>query len=475
MIKVLRLLLPLTFLVACKGKGFKAKSESNPDLVSYSLKMDMDESAQPSADLKQLIADINSGKPVSFSRITRQLMEKHAKASSQATSDQIAQFVNRITPKNITSLNGRQTKQSYEAAIGGDLIYNRDKSNVTDIMLEKKMQCYSGTYLYQLVTRQAGAPAFRARNEVVIFEKGHVRPGYFQFFKNSKVLVGIETTQAGPAGEWISSLGNGNTSLGSRCVVDAELYAIVELAQNYLKNKSEVVKQAYAQTAKKYGFEVDPVCQPEVSHSSTAQLLNSSVFGFGVADVPAGDQPRTASSDDGKPFAEPVFKTALGRRERRVEMPLNSNSVIVKIEGTNQFYSVSGDHAAALRCMKEPKQKCGVSLSGTLNLLSELEYRPRLNDAKIQPLRGCHEFDQGISCDRYKFQIVQENLGVGKFDMYIQRIQWRKLIDRTTEHATELEYFVSRSYKNTLIQELPTQAPPQAPMQIEDSPAEKVN
>jgi hypothetical protein len=166
------------------------------------------------------------------------------------------------------------------------------------------MQCYSGTYLYELLRRQAGRARFRQGHEVVIFEDGHVLPGYFEFSPDgkTKVLVGVETTVAGGGGTELATITASEKSIGNRRVVDAELFALVELLQDDLTNGKQIVDAVLAQTAKEYGFDLSPI-EETLSPGggmAAAEMLNASLFGFGHANVPDGDIARSDSSDDGR-------------------------------------------------------------------------------------------------------------------------------------------------------------------------------
>lgn len=79
----------------------------------------------------------------------------------------------------------------------GSLAYNRDMVSLMNYLNEGRMQCYSGTSLFE-VLRQAQTPKSQSKDLfVVIFENGHVLPGYLELKSDGYHLVGIETTVDG--------------------------------------------------------------------------------------------------------------------------------------------------------------------------------------------------------------------------------------------------------------------------------------
>lgn len=303
--KLLGALLLAGGLAACSNDEKPAPS---PDLVTYKLKLDV----LPDTDksIQDLAASINAGSAVSFNHVTELLVEKHA--VSDATKAKLSQIV----PTNLGALSQRQTKIGYESLLkklsgDRDLIYNRNATNISQVLEDGKMQCYSGTYLYQLIRRRIGAQAFRKSNEVVILQPGHILPGYIDEKDKMSAIIGVETTVRGGGGRVLAIFDEKSKSIGNIRVVDAELFALVELMQNEVTNKDELLQQVLDQTAKRYGFEVTAVQVPvapgagvsstsgQSSVQNSEQMLNSSLLGFGSISVPAGDQARSESGDSG--------------------------------------------------------------------------------------------------------------------------------------------------------------------------------
>lgn len=306
------LLLPLALSLTFCGKK-KSKAPQDTDSVVYNLPIKLTPDTKLQGKVLELAQNIQARKAVSFNGITDLMIAKHAEAGGASAADLKGQVLKIYVPG--TYAHGGMLKIKYEQNLktlhGRDLLYNREAANIKNITGEGRVQCYSGTYLYQVLRRQPGRDAFRAGREVVIFESGHVLPGYFQNNADgSKSLIGIETTTSGASRRFLAKITPQSKSVGDRRVVDAEIYAVVDLLQESLANPDEVALAALKLTAEKYGFDMPATSVAQSGATAqdtvTARLLNSSIFGFGRADVPAGDQPRADSGDDGsQPVSEP--------------------------------------------------------------------------------------------------------------------------------------------------------------------------
>ena len=89
-------------------------------------------------------------------------------------------------------------------------------------------------------------------NPVVILESGHVLSGYISTSTNGIKLIGIENTVKGKGIKRYQDLSNYNGT--NIRIVDSELFVLVEIFKNEIKNVNEVAKQVLDLTAKKYGF-----------------------------------------------------------------------------------------------------------------------------------------------------------------------------------------------------------------------------
>ncbi len=279
----------------------------NPDETITDLPIEVRDASALSNQQRQIYLNIKTKKPISFALITNLMVSKHVKAAqrSDVKNEDIQSFLKAIAPsKQELFENQGKIKLSYEEKIQGlnggkPLVYNRDKTNIVDIYKDNRMQCYSGTYLYELVRRQSGAGQFRSKNEVVIFENGHILPGYMIPSKTGFRLIGIETTESGAARKTFGDVKN----LSDIRVVDAEMFAIIDIFQEHLVNPSLVMQRALEKTAQRYHL---PLKQLEASlqtvkasTEATRKQLNQSIFAFGESDVKEGDIDREGSGDDG--------------------------------------------------------------------------------------------------------------------------------------------------------------------------------
>lgn len=306
------LIFMLMTLIGCSGGSNSNPSGGDSDLTLYDLPIKTKASPEPmSVSQADVLEKLKAHKQVSFREITRLMIQKHVKAANTDVSVEMLQkFISEISPSSY--LTPAKTKVTYEGKIkemngGKGLVYNLEKMNIADIYFEKRMQCYSGTYLYELIRRQQGAAQFRSANEVVIFQEGHVLPGYMFKGTDGYRLIGIETTESGGARV---ELGLAKDLNGIR-VVDAELFALIEIFSDEITNPQEVMNAALKTTAQKYGIELKNIYSGSASTEETKKQLNQSIFAFGSPrNTQPGDQERSDSGDDGSQPDKPTFEGA---------------------------------------------------------------------------------------------------------------------------------------------------------------------
>jgi hypothetical protein len=191
----------------------------------------------------------------------------------------------------------------------GNLVYNRDNVSLFDYVNDGKMQCYSGTSLLE-VLRQLQASTSVAKDDfVVIFENGHVLPGYMNKVGLEYNLVGIETTVNGAGQKQYGPVKN----LQQVRVMDSDFFMAIEVLESVITNRQAVVNKALEITALRYGIDLSStentlanieklftyksliaLNAEEVSQHNAilSEQLNASLFQFGDANTPAGDQTR---------------------------------------------------------------------------------------------------------------------------------------------------------------------------------------
>jgi hypothetical protein len=195
----------------------------------------------------------------------------------------------------------------------GTLVYNRDMVNLLNYLEDGRMQCYSGTSLFE-VLRQVNTPKSISKDQfVVIYERGHVLPGYVESKGDGYHLVGIESTVDGSGRKQYGSV----KSLQDVRVVDADFFMAIEVLESVITNKQDVVDRALEITAQRYGidlnglekslegFELYPykggvTLNADLAFEENEKLkihLNSSLFQFGLSGTPSGEIARATIED----------------------------------------------------------------------------------------------------------------------------------------------------------------------------------
>jgi hypothetical protein len=174
-------------------------------------------------------------------------------------------------------------------------VYNALSFSIFDIPYAKRMQAFSGTALLSIALRGAlGKTKLEKSNLVVIYESGHVLPGYLTLVDGVWQLTGIETAVKNKGRVRYGSL---KSALKQRLmrIVDAPLWALVELFKFEADDVVDMANQALRLTAQKYGIE-DPAYlvasrfKREVDYGKLAW----SPFTFGNPDIAPGDRSRAS-------------------------------------------------------------------------------------------------------------------------------------------------------------------------------------
>lgn len=318
----------------CLPSKNKAANASNELL---SLEMQIQENAAKSPYAQTLLDLINANKPAD-SALVDAFLELHLNNSTNPTDTQVEDLRTQLK----ALVGGNQTllkdlygvKNTLETSLTnkiGSLSYNRDHVSLYDYFKEGRMQCYSGTSLFEAV-RQLNAPLSPGKNNfVVIFEDGHVLPGFMEKSNEGYHLVGLETTVNG-AGK--KSYGPASELTGVR-VVSANFFMATEIFETQLSNRQHVLKKALELTAQKYGIDltkseqsIDAITKfytydvasdgsaaaaDEAKVQATlADNLNSSIFAFGAPNTPAGDQPRATAEEIQTSFRGSSVATGAG-------------------------------------------------------------------------------------------------------------------------------------------------------------------
>ncbi len=242
---------------------------------------------------------------IKFSDITKLLIEEQIRYYNvedfKSTSvDTITNWIDDLTSSTRFISDVEDIKPVYQTKNldMSEMKYNIVATSLPWILLDKKLQCHSSTILHQLVLRNN--VNFSKMNPVVILESGHVLSGYISTSTNGIKLIGIENTVKGKGIKRYQDLSNYNGT--NIRIVDSELFVLVEIFKNEIKNVNEVAKQVLDLTAKKYGFnaslnyEYSSLLDRDVPSSYKA---NESLLSFGNADLKEGDKDLSTVDDFG--------------------------------------------------------------------------------------------------------------------------------------------------------------------------------
>ncbi len=318
---VLLIALVLPFFTMSCGKD----SSPKPQIKLSELGIELDQS-NLTAMQKSLIKNINSDSVVDLKEVTNSVLERHFEAYMSYTLDPFnadqadykapyrAEFKKILKDMDSTPKDKlHDFKMSYEDEISRrneseDLLYNKDHVSVFSPLSENRIQCYSGTVLFNVLYQMAYGSDFHAQNLVFIYENAHVLPGYVKDVSGENHLFGVETTVKGKA---LKIFGPVKDLRGVR-VVDAHLAMGLESFSGKILNSQSVLQKALTKTAELYDL---PLTEMEESLTdvlvpfkgaydnsrvaqNTSKYLNSSIFSHGDSSVvPTGDLERLETDE----------------------------------------------------------------------------------------------------------------------------------------------------------------------------------
>ena len=324
----------------------KKKDSHNPHkgYVNYGElnNFDIIDGVQLTDNQKKIAEKVKKGKDIEFELLTKEMVAMHYReAKSQGEMKDISENNTQTSFQMIaSSVKGLKTlnqdnmgefKTKYEAKLEEihkkPLVYNMEMTNINDIFNVGKMQCYSGTYLNQVTLRNhvSHVNKFDNLNPVVIYESGHVLPGFIKRDKqNDWELVGIETTVGGKGKKIYGKVKDLDRALR---IVLAHDFALSEIFKGLVKTEydlngkmtatscmSKVDAEMVNRAASRFSIPIDRLEQnirvkegcgrAGVGGSATRSAgLNASSMGFGVANTPPGDITRPTLDEIGGTLA----------------------------------------------------------------------------------------------------------------------------------------------------------------------------
>ena len=339
-------LLSLCLLTACPSKQTEM-----PDLnlVSYDLpkKLHLRKQVEIPNDISNLVDQINNKQPVSFNFITDLKFRQETEAYFEENNNEIKigeresdlevrknlfHHHGQLTTKELNTKSlpfktlGTQkvkyenhlVQKVYPRGLAGSeapdrIRYNKNATTIFDILLNGRLQCYSGSNLNLLINRQRlVGQAYHQEHFVVIMTPGHVLVGEM-FKKNDEwILRATETTASDEGLEEIPA-----KEISDRVhVYMATEYFLIDVLKNYLEfSTRDLIWSLRQRTAERYGIpipttqlaaiqgqgqiEIESSNPSPLSGSQSERAHNWSPFGFGSVDVPEGDIERTPTSGIG--------------------------------------------------------------------------------------------------------------------------------------------------------------------------------
>ncbi len=310
------LLLALLLLNSC-GSGLRTKPDASREPLSAGpLQFTVSGIGMLSDRQLSIYEKIQAGEPVAFGEVTHALIErhhaywqaKHEPKQIQSVNDYISEFQSFLSPLPADMGEAKVAIENNSAKRWpGRLIYNSQAVSYLNVLHFRRTQSYSGTYVMELALRETlGRDAFEALNPVVIYESGHVLPGYVRYVTVGKEqvaeLVGIETTVAGQGRVLYGPIKDLGPKRMLR-IVDANLWAIIELFKFKADNLVDLSNQALRLTSEKYGIPNVPYL---VASSFKIEIdtfkIQWSPLGFGNPDIGRNDRER--STFDQEPRAK---------------------------------------------------------------------------------------------------------------------------------------------------------------------------
>jgi len=316
-------LVPLV-LISCRG------SESpSPNISIHELGIEVSR-AELSENQRQIMIRVDKKQTVGLKQVTKSVLESHKVSFlSYNTDDSVnisGDLMSYLSPLNTSvdrDMDLHEFKLNYEDNFSemhdeNDLIYNKDHVSVFSSIFENRMQCYSGTILFDVLLRDFKGSKYYGMNQVFIFESGHVLPGYFVKESGEWNLYGVETTASGRA----KKIYGPAKDLSQVRVVDAHVAMVLDALDVVITNPQAVMVNALVKTAELYDIPVGKIesellnpmipfsgdMNPSQVAKNTSEYLNSSLFSFGSSSlVPSGDRTPRPEFDE-----KDVSKGALG-------------------------------------------------------------------------------------------------------------------------------------------------------------------
>lgn len=262
--------------------------EQNPERLLVNYVPELQKNAKLSTNQTKLYQEMQSAQGFSYQLLTEAFVDKHIENYFKNDSDQreyrraredlrdeILHSLKALVD-DIDYQDPHSFKLAWEAKLG-EIQIDAEAKNLLDVFVKKKIQAYSGTSAQLILLRlKLSAEEFERQNFVVIFEQGHLLPGYLSNEDNKWFLYGIEMTTEGPA----QVLYGVTKDLKSPIrIVSAEDFILEEIFQDYFLNAEEVKTKLLKRSSQRYGVSMRE-CEPK-SKLNGARFFGKTLFCFG--------------------------------------------------------------------------------------------------------------------------------------------------------------------------------------------------
>ncbi|WP_221033157.1 hypothetical protein [Actomonas aquatica] len=233
--------------------------------------------------------------------------------------------------------------------------YNAASASLSRVVRTGTWQCHTGTQLFFLSALRLPADAFRRHHFVLIYERGHVLPGYLRQINGTWFLYGIEMTVLGAGHKPYGPTPRLAERGFDLRIVSAPEALTLQAVGPYLTNSATLATHLLRRTAERYDIPLADLerniraseqrTQRTTTGSTAAgadtnirQPALASPWAFGRAEVPEGDRPMLTAERLNPRFVTYSFTEVLGMlpADATRDDPLNPHATTTDSEGDSE-------------------------------------------------------------------------------------------------------------------------------------------
>ncbi len=164
------------------------------------------------------------------------------------------------------------------------LIYNKNYPNIFDAFESHRFQCFSGTSLFlTTLMSMLDAKDIQSKKLVVIYQSGHVLPGYITQKDGHTYVQGVEMTVLGRGAKYIAE--TKNLKDHEARVIRYEDFILLNIFKNKVANIEEVAKNIISYNETLIGKQQNI----PLNLIDDLYVVNADPLNFGTATAPEGD------------------------------------------------------------------------------------------------------------------------------------------------------------------------------------------